>query len=90
LQFRIGAYVRAEGDLVNVGFDNASITGNIPTEAPEIGITKSGSQITLSWEGSATLEAADSVTGPWSTVQGANSPYSPTQLGSKKFYRLSR
>ena len=50
--------------------------------------TQSGSSITLSWlEG--TLQAATAVTGPWTTVEGAASPYATTS-GPVTFYRVAR
>ena len=40
----------------------------------------------IRWTGGVPLQSADSVTGPWNTVSGATSPYTPP-AGSAKFYR---
>ena len=50
-------------------------------------IVRNGSNITLTWSGGL-LQAADTVTGVYSDVPGATSPYSVPASGSKKFYRL--
>jgi hypothetical protein len=46
--------------------------------------------VKLDWQGSATLEAADQVTGPWLVQPGVTSPAAFPITGSKKFYRLSQ
>jgi hypothetical protein len=46
---------------------------------------------TLTWPGAyvtATVQFAPSVTGPWSTVPNASSPYTVTNSTSQQFYRL--
>lgn len=46
---------------------------------------------TLAWPGAfttATLQSAPSVTGPWSTVPNASSPYTVTDSASQQFFRL--
>ena len=52
---------------------------------PAINLTRSGTQITLTWTG--VLESATDVNGQWAPVQGATSPLlvSPTQ--ARTFYR---
>ncbi len=50
----------------------------------------SASTLTLSWTAlNVVLEQADSIIGPWTPVPGATSPFSPTALGSTKFFRLA-
>ncbi|HXU74975.1 MAG TPA: hypothetical protein VN794_00330, partial [Methylomirabilota bacterium] len=44
-------------------------------------------QVVIRWTGGVALEGADQITGPWSTVGGATSPYTVPSLGAKKFYR---
>jgi hypothetical protein len=46
-----------------------------------------GGNVVISWTGGVPLEGADNLTGPWSTVSGATSPYTVPSLGAKKFYR---
>jgi hypothetical protein len=91
IHFRVGVYTRAELDLVNAGFDNVTITGNVPAEGPgEISIAEAGSQISITWEGTATLEEATSVDGPWSPLSSATSPYIPPDVSGTRFFRLSK
>ncbi len=64
----------------------------VPAEPPEftkIGLTEDG-KVVLEWKGEGTLLEADEVTGPWTPVQGATSPYTITPTGKKKFYRLKQ
>jgi hypothetical protein len=49
---------------------------------------KSGSNLVLNWTGTATLQSADAVTGPWTDVANATSPFSGAIAGQAKFYRL--
>jgi hypothetical protein len=91
IHFRVGVYTRAEFDLVNAGFDNVTITGNVPAEGPgEISIAEAGSQVSITWEGTATLEEATSVDGPWSPLSSASSPYIPPDVSGTRFFRLSK
>jgi|GEM_PF-1166172 len=53
-----------------------------------ITIARSSTGVTLSWQGTARLESADAVTGPWTTEAGATSPRTVTPSGNRKFYRL--
>jgi len=46
---------------------------------------------TLTWPGAfvtATLQSTTNVTGSWSTITNASSPYSVTNSASQQFYRL--
>ena len=49
-----------------------------------------GAKITISWTGQGTLQAADSIAGPWHDVSGAINPMviSPPLQTQPKFYRL--
>ncbi|HEY6228813.1 MAG TPA: PA domain-containing protein [Verrucomicrobiae bacterium] len=47
-------------------------------------------KITLSWQGTATLEEATSVAGPWSTAASQTNPQSVDAAGAMKFYRLKQ
>jgi len=48
-----------------------------------------GGQVVLRWTGGVPLLGAEEVTGPWTQVNGASSPYTPTSLTQRKFYRPS-
>ena len=59
------------------------------SEPPEFDSYRlSANTITLEWTGSASLESADSTTGPWILVPDAKSPFSADRTGARKFYRL--
>jgi len=49
-----------------------------------------GNSVVLSWEGSATLQASESVSGPWSDVAGATSPRTVTADQAQRYYRLKQ
>jgi hypothetical protein len=49
----------------------------------------SGGQLMFLWSGSAVLQAADGVTGPWTAVAGATSGHIVEMNGPRKFYRLT-
>ncbi len=44
--------------------------------------------ITLTWDCTATLQCAPSVTGPWTSLVGTNSPYTAPADAPQKFFRL--
>ena len=60
------------------------------TEPPKItSITKvAGGNVTITWTGGGTLEAAASVTGPWQAVTGASSPYTFAPSQAQLFGRI--
>jgi hypothetical protein len=61
-----------------------------PVTAPEFtSITKGADgKITVTWEGGGTLQAAESITGPWQDVPGATSPYVLTPTSNMLFGRI--
>ncbi len=59
-----------------------------PTEIVIDSITLADGQVVIEWTGSARLQSADSVSGEWTDVDGAMSPYSTTPDAPAKFYRL--
>lgn len=74
-----------------MGIDYVSITKeiiqlNMPT------IDLAGGKINITWDGAgASLQSAPAVTGPWTTIPTATSPYSETiQAGQNRFYRLTK
>jgi hypothetical protein len=63
--------------------------GNIPQPPPNrITITRNPGSVTLTWQGTATLQAADVVTGPYTDVPGATSGYTENTTGAARFFRL--
>jgi hypothetical protein len=61
-----------------------------PPQPGPLRIDRQGNDVVLSWPGTATLQTADEVTGPWTDLSGATSPLTVTPSGSKKFYRLKQ
>jgi hypothetical protein len=51
-------------------------------------ITRTGTNLNLTWTGTGTLQSANSVTGPWTDVASANSPFTAPISGAGRFYRL--
>lgn len=47
-------------------------------------------KITVTWEGGGTLQAAQSITGPWQDVPGATSPYTLTPTTTMMFGRIKK
>ena len=54
-----------------------------------IAIALSGGKVSVSWPGTAILQSAPSVTGPWNAVQGAANPYVVTPTATQ-YYRLTQ
>ncbi len=52
---------------------------------PILGIAKDGANLKVTYTG--TLQSADTVTGPFTDVTGATSPYAVTPSGAMKFFR---
>ena len=58
---------------------------------PTMSITPSGGGLQISWNNknpSQVLQSADSITGPWTTIDGATSPYNITTTDPAKFYNV--
>ena len=80
IQLRNGRLSDAE--LVRLGGPSASkIPGCIT-------ITKDGGNLVVSWTGGVALQTATSLSGPWSDIGGATTPYTvPGPLGTMRFFR---
>ena len=58
----------------------------LPTVA--LSISRSGTDVVLTWDNAAAeLQAADELTGSWTTITGATSGYRVSAAGARKFYR---
>ena len=55
------------------------------TPAPQLSLARNGANIVLTYTG--TLQSAALVTGPYTDVLGATSPYSTPTIGAPKFFR---
>ncbi|HOB97542.1 MAG TPA: immunoglobulin domain-containing protein [Verrucomicrobiota bacterium] len=66
------------------------VTGEPPSK-PSMTIARDGANITVSWTpatASQELHSAPAVTGPWTKITGATSPYATTASDSAKFFRV--
>jgi hypothetical protein len=45
-------------------------------------------EVTLAWDCAATLQGAETIEGPWASIDGATSPYPTPANGPHKFFRL--
>ncbi len=76
--------------IYNYALSTNQIQGhyNAGTVTPKITITKSGSNVILSWS-YGTLYQADNITGPWTAVPGSpTSPLTVSAGAARKFYRF--
>ncbi len=95
--FEIGA-ASGVGRFVRDQIDEVAFYGTALTSArilahyyagqpPKILISRSGANVVLSWP-TGVLYQADNVSGPYTIVNGATSPYPVTPSATKKFYLL--
>jgi hypothetical protein len=93
--FAGGAYRHYSNAAVGLGGTYVFWADNFQVGPPEfdlssrVVIVRSGSQLTIFWDGPGLLEEAAAVTGPWTGLPDARSPYSPP-AGDMRFYRLVR
>jgi hypothetical protein len=61
-----------------------------PPAPPVLNITQSGNQLVLSWPTNAafSLQSAPFVTGAYTNVPGATSPYTNSMTGPQQYFRL--
>lgn len=64
--------------------------GSFPNPRPMLQYRVEEGRLQLTWQGSAVLEAADNVRGPWKEVPEAGSPYLTELTGPARFFRLRR
>jgi hypothetical protein len=91
-----GSPIEATGLRIKVPNNQSDIDEievNTATSAPQpaLSIARSGDNIVISWAYGGGLEAAEQVTGPWTCLQDARSPY-PVAVGSApmRYYRVRR
>ncbi len=57
--------------------------------APKLNISKTGNQAVLTWtDATYSLQSAPAVTGPYTIISNATSPYAYTITGAQRFFRL--
>ncbi|MBL9135372.1 MAG: LamG domain-containing protein [Verrucomicrobiales bacterium] len=71
-------------ERVKAHFDAATGSG---VATPTLAISRNGAQLTITYSGG-TLQEAAAVTGPFTTVANATSPYQPSPSAGAKFYRV--
>jgi fibronectin type 3 domain-containing protein len=75
--------------LVNDGLGPAESSRQVTTPPLKLSIVLDGAGVVVSWDvPGAVLQQADEVTGPWTDVPGASSPYRVQPTAPQKFYRL--
>lgn len=85
-----GNITEADRKLWKVEFRDYGDVTSVTAVGP-IAIKVEGNNAVLSWSGTATLQVADSVTGPYTDVAGATSPRTVTPVaGQQKYYRLKQ
>jgi hypothetical protein len=68
-----------------VALDNFKLS-RVVTSAPALTIARTGANIVVTWPGTGILQSATSISGPYTDVSGATSPYiAPLQTGAKFF-----
>ncbi|MCL5097724.1 MAG: hypothetical protein M1608_09390 [Candidatus Omnitrophica bacterium] len=82
-----GADLAPTGD--NTALDAVIYEGAMPSVL-QLSIALQANAVVLSWTGTATLQSADSLLGPWNNITDATSPYTVTPSGPGKFYRLKQ
>ena len=88
--------IKADGTkvLINDSANGGDKAYQVATAAPATGgnftsITRSGNNVTMSWTGTGvTLQSATTVTGAWTAVPSATSPYTAPITGTQGYYRL--
>jgi len=61
-----------------------------PAEPAKLSAARTGTGLSLTWTGTAVLESADAITGPWAAVSNATSPFAVQPTAARKFYRLKQ
>jgi len=93
--FAGGIYQNYSNGAVGIGgdltywWDNFMVGGATPLPS-EVNLTANlqGKNIVITWTGTGTLQSAPTVTGPWSALTNAVSPFSTPATGAAQFYRL--
>lgn len=75
---------------------NENLPGSIPAYVPAfalppetlLGITRTANGATVNWTGSGVLQSAPALTGPWTDVIGATSPYMVVPTADSLFYKV--
>jgi hypothetical protein len=93
LIFGFAAYVDEAGNVTRGYFDNAKISGGESAAQPRLTATIQADNIVLTWTGTGTLEASDTLLpGSWTAVTpapaGTSLTISKAQAAAHRFYRI--
>lgn len=89
LKFGIMAAGRAETDTITADFDNVLITGSARIVTPDrLTAKQTNGKLVISWSQPGTLQQKDELSGTWTDIPSATSPYQVDPTGARKFYRL--
>jgi FtsP/CotA-like multicopper oxidase with cupredoxin domain len=61
-----------------------------PSLPPALSTSVSNGNLSISWSGGGVLQYADSPEGPWTTIDGATSPYVAPTDAPQRFYRVAQ
>lgn len=86
----IGVWRRVLTPLEAAGIYMAGASNSVSFATPTsvISIVPSGAQLQITWTGTGTLQAAGAVTGTYTNVPGATSPYFTSPTGTQRFFRI--
>ena len=73
-------------DIDEIEVDTAAPVA--PQAAPVLSIARTGSDLTISWTGTGTLQVADGVLGPWTDLPGGPPQKVSIRVGTNGFYRV--
>jgi hypothetical protein len=91
LKFAVMAAGRAETDTVVADFDNAAVSGSDKIVSQvQMTVGLQNGDVVVSWTGAGMLQQADTLTGSWTDIPSATSPYiiPANALAPQKFYRV--
>jgi hypothetical protein len=67
-----------------------AVSGPPPPQCLELSVIPASSGIVLAWDGIGSLQTASQVTGPWTEISGAASPWPIAPSKAQAFFRLVR
>lgn len=82
----------AEGLSWEIAYSEDAVKLNVLGEtvggSTELAISGSGNEITITWEGGGNLLSAPEISGPWTVVENASSPFTTTSSESSQYYQV--
>jgi hypothetical protein len=82
----------AEGLSWEIDYSEDAVKLNVLGETAggptELAIAGSGNEITITWEGGGSLLSAPALSGPWTVVENASSPFTTATSESSQYYQV--